>query len=574
MKFKLVLAFIFIYLHSYSQQPTYNWLTNLENDEVIILSDMTIDNIGNIYSVGHFLGTVDFDPGISVLNVYYDYGGMFIQKTDEDGNLIWLKTFETTDDFGNSMFGVATNSLGNVFVTGAFELDFDMNPNSGIDMSTSNGEVNMYIIKLDSTGNYIWGRSYGSSDGSVGNEIASDDNDNVYITGEFHNTIDFDLSAGTNIHTCPNSFRNAFLLKLDSNGDLVWANSHGDLSGDMGVDLGVDNIGNVYVVGVFQGSIDADPGPNIFQLYSNGVQNSVIQKFDPLGNLIWAGSFESNSHVQILDMDIDNNSNIYVTGVYRALTDFDINATQHNLSPTITPNRDCFTVKMDSSGTFKWATTIGDDSSQYQDVCEAIAVDSKGYVYTTGRFYNTVDFDPGTGVFNIYTGVDGESDIYIQKLDSLGNFVWAGVLENNSNNSSAVTIDIGNNDKVYITGEISDTTDMDPTALGYYESIPPPGFKLQFTLCLNDGLSTGLPASIVNKDINHFPNPVKNILQINSDEAISEIMIYDSSGKLTKNIKTDSKTQIQIPLRGLTTGIYLISCVTSKKVVSYKIVIE
>ncbi|MEN7548786.1 SBBP repeat-containing protein [Rapidithrix thailandica] len=80
----------------------------------------------------------------------------------------------------------------------------------------------------------------------------------------------------------------------------------------------------------------------------------------------------------------------------------------------------CNTLLIAQELNFQWAKSMGGSSYDYG---KSIALDSDGNVYTTGYFYGTVDFDPGTGIHNL--NAMGYSDIFIQKLDREGNFVWA-----------------------------------------------------------------------------------------------------------------------------------------------------
>ena len=107
-------------------------------------------------------------------------------------------------------------------------------------------------------------------------------------------------------------------------------------------------------------------------------------------------------------------------GYFGGTVDFDPGTGTFNL--TAAGNRDIFLSKLDSNGDFVWARSMGDTG---EDTGMGITVDNTGNVYTTGPFEATVDFDPGTGVFNVTQTHPIMPDTFVLKLDSGGNFVWA-----------------------------------------------------------------------------------------------------------------------------------------------------
>ena len=116
---------------------------------------------------------------------------------------------------------------------------------------------------------------------------------------------------------------------------------------------------------------------------------------------------------------LDSLDNVYITGFFSRMADFDPGPGTHNLMSN--GYQDIFVSKLDSSGNFMWATQFGGDYSRGFGF--DIAVDGLGNVYTVGGFRGTVDFDPGSGTYNL-TSV-GDSDIFVSKLDSEGDFIWA-----------------------------------------------------------------------------------------------------------------------------------------------------
>ena len=201
---------------------------------------------------------------------------MFIQKLDASGAFIWAKMVGSTgSDLG---FSITTDALGYVYTTGYFSDVADFDPGAGTFNLTPNGGGDIYIQKLDSNGNFIWAKSMGGSIGSEdGRSITTDVSGNVYTTGYFENTVDFDPGAGT-FNLISNGGKDIFIQKLDSNGTFIWAKSMGTTGIDHGFSITTDASGIVYTVGAFSGTVDFDPGAGTFNVTSNGYIDLFIQK--------------------------------------------------------------------------------------------------------------------------------------------------------------------------------------------------------------------------------------------------------------------------------------------------------
>jgi|SRR6185436_10931826 len=126
-----------------------------------------------------------------------------------------------------------------------------------------------------------------------------------------------------------------------------------------------------------------------------------------------------------IDVTVDNSNNVYTTGTFEGKVDFDPGAGVFNLTTSGYANRDIFITKSDNSGNFTWTKQITGTYS-FKDV-NSIALDASGNIYVSGYFSDTVDFDPGPGVYNLVSASFYNS--FILKLNSSGNFVWANSWE-------------------------------------------------------------------------------------------------------------------------------------------------
>ena len=324
--------------------------------------------------------------------------------------------------------GVVGDSSGNVYITGRFQGTVDFDPGAGIANLTSAEGDDAFVVKLDSGGNYVWAKSMGGMDWDIGKSIALDSSGNIYITGVLGN---------------------AFVVKLDNDGNLVWAG--GALGGNSIV---LDASGNIYVMGNFEGTVDFDPGPGTANLTSAGFTDIFIYKLDNDGNFIWAKRMGGGFFDSGYNMTADSNGNIYTTGFFSSIADFDPGAGTANLSSS--GGTDIFVSKLDSDGNFVWAKKMGGPGD---DNGSGIALDSIGKVYITGKFYEWGDFDPGDGWYGLTSA--GSSDGFISKLDNDGNFIWAkGIGGTGYDSGNDIRLDLNSN--ILSTGSFSGTVDFDP----------------------------------------------------------------------------------------------------------------
>jgi hypothetical protein len=535
-------------------------------------------------------------------------------------NWLWAKGMGgTSDDQGQS---IAVDASGNVYTTGYFQGTADFNPGAGVFNLTGGG---MFISKLNSSGIFVWAKAIGSANGY---SIVTDASGNVYTTGSFGGTVDFDPGAGVFNLTSSGGSQDIFISKLDSSGNFVWAKAIGGTNDDRGCSLTLDSLDNVYTTGYFTGTADFDPDSTvIFNLTGGGM---FISKLNSSGNFVWAkaiGSANGNSIV------IDASGNVYTTGHFVGTVDFDPGAGTYNLTATVGGGLgDIFISKLDNSGNFVWAKGIGGYNDDYG---LSIALDASANVYTTGWFSATADFDPGTGIFNL-TVVGGSSDIFISKLDSSGNFVWAKQIGGSTYNNGGWSIALDALGNVYTTGHFGGTVDFDPgagvfnltvggvfiskldssgnfvwakatgatgydrgqsIALNFSGNVYATGFFTGLTITFNsitltnsgsswsdvfiakiDTMTTGIESLESNNGISVYPNPSNGKFTVEMDgklkQAEFDISIYNVLGEKVYSTIVNPSTgasNINLDVPG---GIYFVQMSNNNQTVNQKIIIQ
>lgn len=173
----------------------------------------------------------------------------------------------------------------NLVFTGYFIGNADFDPGIGNTNSTSPSNNDIFISKYDSAGNFMWVKQIGNSLDNEPQSITLDSNNNIYIVGSYNDTLDFDPGPG--ISSLYSGNTNAYILKLDSNGNFLWVK---ELTCNWITQLNkiiVDQTGNTYIKGKYAGTTDFDPGLNNYSLSSTGGSwNEFILKLDSLGNFI------------------------------------------------------------------------------------------------------------------------------------------------------------------------------------------------------------------------------------------------------------------------------------------------
>jgi len=366
------------------------------------------------------------------------------------------QTFEWAKRMGdaNYQYGydIANDNSNNVFVTGYFQGTVDFDPGTGTSNLTSAGGYDVFIQKLDLNGNLLWAKSVGSTGGDRGFSISTDNSGNVYITGKFSNTVDFDPNVSTYNLTANNT--DAFILKLDNAGNFVWAAQLYGTGDAEGRSITVDGSSNVYTCGIFDNTIDFDPSAGVFNLSSAGNDDIFIQKLDSSGNFIWAKQMGSTGADRGYQIAFDGVSGILTTGVFMSSVDFDPNGGTTNI--TSNGGLDIFVQKLDLNGNFQWVSNMGGTGHDYGF---GITTDAGGNIISTGYFQGTADFDPGIGSINITS--NGNAEIFIQKLDANGNSIWAkGIGGTSGDVGNSVTTDPTGN--IYTTGFFFGSVDFDP----------------------------------------------------------------------------------------------------------------
>ncbi len=313
-------------------------------------------------------------------------------------------------------------------------------------------------IKLD------WAKSSGGATGiDNATSVAYDASGNVYAAGYFRGTVDFDPSAST-FTLASNGGTDAFIQKLDVNGNFITAYKIGGTTDDVINGINVDATGNICIAGYFNGlNVDFDVTTGISVLNSTP-QGCFVAKYSSAFALTWAKAITGSSAQYISSLNVDASGNVYTAGTIGAGTiDFDPNAGVSNFTVTTSG---LFLHKLSSTGNLVWAK--GFNSTVAGNVANSIDFDSSNNPVFGGSFIGTIDFDASAATNTLSTtGSTGDKDAFLCKYDAAGNHLFAFRV---GFTSASVSVDVirkvvvDNSNNIYVSGDFSGTTDFDPSA--------------------------------------------------------------------------------------------------------------
>ena len=410
-------------------------LGSTNNDEP---SDLVVDSLGNSYVIGSYSGnpfTFGDDINSNTINISpIGIISSFIAKYNPVGELLWVKNIGGTNGEDN-IRSISLDSGNNIYITGGFgsstlPLGNDIN-STPITLTNSGSASDIFIIKYNSNGDLLWGKSSGSSGRyDMGNGIVTDSSNNIYVTGQYASTT-LTLGEGGNQVVLTNASSNGrndiFTAKYDTDGNLLWAKTAGGTGfTDNGDKLSLDDNGNIYVIGVYDSAILSfgnDINSNPVNLSHSGNGDTFIVKYNSTGDLIWAIKIGTIGVDEINDIKVDSIGNFYIVR-HGFLARYDTNG---NLiwenSQTGTGEQQNLSVDIDSSnniyisGTFTGSdVTIGNDINSNPVIINS----SVGYINSyivkyndSGQVLNHRYIESNNGVVTKYLSLRQNGDVYV-----------------------------------------------------------------------------------------------------------------------------------------------------------------
>lgn len=340
---------------------------------------------------------------------------------------------------------------GSMFVTGDFSGTVDFDLGSGITALTSIYATSGFIARYSPSQELLWVRQFGATGGSTYSlSLAFDSSGNPYLTGY---TSSPTLTLGSTVLTTK-GLSDAYVAKLDSNGNFVWARSWGGISSDYARSLLIDANDRLHVGGAFTEIVDFNPAAGMSTKTSAGMSDAYVSRFDSNGNFLGVTSYGGIENDYLRDLVGDSSGNIYAGGYFYGTSQF--GAQSLTAAGSGEGRGDGYFVKLNSTGSIEWARQAVSDASS--GTSSGLAVTSNGDVYYAASFSGDVNFGAGTPTL---TSVNG--GIVLTKWDTQGNLLQTGQISGDGRVSVAeLAVDATNQLVMY--GTIRGTVDLDPTS--------------------------------------------------------------------------------------------------------------
>ncbi len=390
------------------------------------------------------------------------------------------------DDGYESGVGIVTSDDGYVYSTGVFEQSVNFGSPSAPATVNSNGIRDVYICKRDANGQIQWARSFGGSSSESVVAIDIDNESNIYITGSFYGTVDFNPSPffSYNMTQSGSIFMDVYISKFDENGNFIWAKQLKGTNTLESTDLTVSTNYNdirVHVTGSFSDQVDVNPSPSIFgvQLLNSagsGDQDGFCVTLDQNGNYTKSYHLKgSSSDVSITSVAIDPYLTQYFTGTFEGTCDFDTDTPVENMTSTgLGP--DAFIMRVGHYSGFGWVRQLKCSVGAYPT---SIKVTQNLKIYTIGNFSGDLNLEPHEGGYpDMHTTSNMKTSVYISKLDYNGFYAYGKSISgtgpmSTKGNVYGKDLHVTSGGKAYFTGYFNKTVDFNPgtgvkniTALG------------------------------------------------------------------------------------------------------------
>jgi hypothetical protein len=422
-----------IFVAKYTVDGNLAWAKRAGGEETDSVRGIAVDDSGNVYITGFFSAPITFGPGevgeTTLTSVSLDFvpsTDIFIAKYTADGNLVWAKRAGGITDFDQGQ-GVAVDSSGNAYVTGAFggAATFGLEEAGEVTL-TSDDDGDIFVAKYATDGDLIWVKRAGGPDSEMGNGITVDGSGNTSIIGKIQGTAIFGPGETNEATLISNNNGDVFVAKYATDGDLIWAKL-ASTGSDVGHGIAVDGSGNTFVTGSFVDTTIFDSGQaNETMLTSDGGNDIFVAKYAANGGLVWAKRAGGTSFDVGNGLAMDNAGNAYVTGSFAGTAIFGPGEVGEAIL-TSDGGFDIFVAKYTADGNLVEVKHAGGAGSI---AGRGIAVDGTGNAHVTGSFTGTVILGLGEdGETTLTNDSTRFSDIFVARYSASTQVISTVVLE-------------------------------------------------------------------------------------------------------------------------------------------------
>ncbi len=449
----LIVFFMLMCVYANAQYFKPVWVNDIGGTGDSKASNIAVDNAGDIYVSGYIRGAVTFnlrEGGTKTLTSNGDADVYIAKYNIASGSYIWAISFGGAGtDQSNSM---TVDSQGNVLITGQYTATANFNPKGNFQL-TPNGADDIFVAKYTSDGNFVWAISMGGGDIDRGHYIATDSQNNVFLTASYTGVVDVDPSSA--VHNLPDQGSLAcFFAKYDANGKFVWAHPLGTVSQSNLTAVAIDKTTNdIVITGDFSGTVDFSYSGQSGASFSNSAIANFVARYTNDGAYKWVKYLPGSGTGIMSSLKIDAQSNIIITGNFGG--QFFANGPA-GTALTSKGAADVLVASYQPTGALNWAQNYGsatsDASSRY------VCLDANNNIYITGYFSGSVVIDP-TLSNGTLTAAPGGRSVLIAGFTPAGKAIAAGAISSNCTSNIGYEAAAANGN-VYVAGSFCQTANF------------------------------------------------------------------------------------------------------------------
>jgi hypothetical protein len=494
MKINILFAALLLILSINLSAQSTEWLNTTQGSSHEFSNDIALDDSGNLYQVGSFIGTVDLDPtsGIASLTSNGNYEDCFIRKFDVNGNFLWVKSIGSKYKDKFELISIFNDTL--EILTSVYDT-IDMNPNVGVNIvNTPSGNLKRVLLKLDKNGDFISLFDFETNFTFVHKRKG----DYRYLYSRINTSIDLDFGAGSAVVTHTAGLSNSIVAKYDLNFNLIWYRKI-ECTGFLTIkNLDVDNSDNIIYSGSFKGSVDInlDNGVKMLSEFSTGFYTFFFSKLNSSGDFVYGKTIPSkfpSNDFNIYSTILSNGDAVFVSSFIDSM---DLNPDE-NVNDILYANGNypLFIIRVNSIGDKVSTNILGTYSnpSSYGVLIENLIKDNNDNIYIAGKYF-------GSTVINISNNsktiqqIGSQYDFFVTKFSFTGGLKWFKQIDIQKNSVGLGFSDdyilvnkvlVAPNQKVFATGSFFGNTANFDTANTNFTATPPNGKYEGFLMRFN-----------------------------------------------------------------------------------------
>lgn len=273
-------------------------------------TNVATDAAGNVYMGGYSVSTTDIATAGSHQFGYAGGGAdAFLAKFDANGTRLWSTYYGGINE--DYIHDVTTDTLGNVIVSGSSSSSTGI-ASPGAFQNTLAGLEDAFVAKFNSAGTLSWATYYGGTGNELGLGIITSISGDIYLSGNTNSSTGISSGGFQNTFS---GFMDAFLVKFNAAGNRLWATYYGGTGIDEGMNVAVDNQGNVFLTGdSYTPNIGSTMAtPYAFQTNLLGTENFFLVAFNPNGTRL-AATYYGASHEEDAKVTVSSSGDVYLTG--------------------------------------------------------------------------------------------------------------------------------------------------------------------------------------------------------------------------------------------------------------------